>query len=233
MRSVNEGLMYVRLIEDSLDANGELLNIRKAASVAWVGVDLFHKWLDVDLRKLSFQAESTKEILEKLSDAAKNRLEEFKKTPMNQCLKEGPSKWPIKILAANSMYRISQTLLQNCERRNGLIDERLFEALTVMISDILGACLTNLRQVIFHCLSRAVTDREHCVRRAVFILGKTEKIRKLLDQQPISTLDPDQMAYIDEWRSMHDLKISLPSIPSSAKSETALSTSSDLYITME
>jgi hypothetical protein len=29
------------------------------------------------------------------------------------------------------------------------------------------------------------------------------------------------------------LKISLPSIPSSAKSETALSTSSDLYITME
>jgi len=233
MRSVNEGLMYVRLIEDSLDVKGELLNIRKAANVAWVGVDLFHKWLDVDLRKRSFQAESTKEILEKLSDAAKNRLEEFKKTPMNQCLKEGPSKWPIKILAANSMYRISQTLLQNCERRNGLIDERLFEALTVMISDILGACLTNLRQVIFHCLSRAVTDREHCVRRAVFILGKTEKIRKLLDQQPISTLDPDQMAYIDEWRSMHDLKISLPSIPSSAKSETALSTSSDLYITME
>ncbi|KAH8521644.1 hypothetical protein H0E87_002624 [Populus deltoides] len=233
MCSVNEGLMYVRLIEDNLDAKGELLNIRKAANVAWVGVDLFHKWLDVDLRKLSFQAESTKEILEKLSDGAKNRLEEFKKTPMNQCLKEGPSKWPIKILAANSMYRISQTLLQNSERRNDLIDKRLFEALTVMISDILGACLTNLRQVIFHCLSRAVTDREHCVRRAVFILGKTEKIRKLLDQQPISTLDPDQMAYIDEWRSMHDLKISLPSIPSSAKSETALSTSSDLYITME
>ena len=206
MCSVNEGLMYVRPIEDNLDAKGELFNIRKTANVVWVGVDLYHKWLDVDLRKLSFQAENTKEILEKLSDSAKNRFEEFKKTPMSQCLKEGPSKWPIKILAANSMYRISQTLLQNCERRNDLINEILFEALTVMISDILGACLTNLQRVIFHCLSRAVIEREYCVRKTVHIIGETEKIRKLLDQQPISTLDPDQMAYIDEWRSMHDLK---------------------------
>ncbi|KAJ6943247.1 hypothetical protein NC652_008888 [Populus alba x Populus x berolinensis] len=152
---------------------------------------------------------------------------------MNQCQKERPSKWPVKVLAANSMYRISQTLLQNCESRNDLVDERLFEALTVMISDILGACLTNLRRVIFHCLSRAVFEREYCVRRAVHILGKTEKIRKLLDQQPISTLDPDRMACIDEWRSLNDLKTSSPFIPSSAKSETVFSTSSDLYLTME
>ncbi|KAJ7003851.1 hypothetical protein NC653_008903 [Populus alba x Populus x berolinensis] len=152
---------------------------------------------------------------------------------MNQCQKERPSKWPVKVLAANSMYRISQTLLQNCESRNDLVDERLFEALTVMISDILGACLTNLRRVIFHCLSRAVIEREYCVRRAVHILGKTEKIRKLLDQQPISTLDPDRMACIDEWRSLNDLKTSSPFIPSSAKSETVFSTSSDLYLTME
>ncbi|CAK7355843.1 unnamed protein product [Dovyalis caffra] len=233
MRSVNEGLMYVRLIEDNLDAKGELINIRKAANVVWVGVDLYHKWLDVDLQKLSFQTESTKEILEKLCDAAKNRFEEFKKTQTNPCLKERPSKWPIKFLAANSMYRISQTLLQNCERRNDLIDERLFEALTVMISDILGACLTNLRRVIFHCLSRAVIEREFCVRRAVFILGKTEQIRELLDQQPILTLDPDQMAYIDKWRSLHDSKMSLSVIPSSEKSETIFSTLNDLYLNME
>jgi hypothetical protein len=188
----------------------------------------------VDLRKLSVQAESTKEILEKLSDVAKTRFVECKKIFMNQCLKERPSKWPIKVLAANSMYRISQTLLQNCESRNDLVDERLFEALTVMISDILGACLTNLRPVIFHCLSRAVIEREYCVRRAVHILGKTEKIRKLLDQRPISTLDPDRMACIDEWRSLNDLKTSSPFIPSSsAKSETVFSTSSDLYLTME
>ncbi|KAL9387233.1 hypothetical protein Peur_020357 [Populus x canadensis] len=234
MLSVHEGLMYVRLIEDNLDAKGELINIRKAANVVWLGVDLDNKWLDVDLRKLSVQAESTKEILEKLSDVAKTRFVECKKIFMNQCLKERPSKWPIKVLAANSMYRISQTLLQNCDSRSDLVDERLFEALTVMISDILGACLTNLRPVIFHCLSRAVIEREYCVRRAVHILGKTEKIRKLLDQRPISTLDPDRMACIDEWRSLNDLKTSSPFIPSSsAKSETVFSTSSDLYLTME
>ncbi|KAL9350142.1 hypothetical protein Peur_057397 [Populus x canadensis] len=234
MLSVHEGLRYVRLIEDNLDAKGELINIRKAANVVWLEVDLDNKWLDVDLRKLSVQLESTKEILEKLSDVAKTRFVECKKIFMNHCLKERPSKWPIKVLAANSMYRISQTLLQNCESRNDLVDERLFEALTVMISDILGACLTNLRPVIFHCLSGAVIEREYCVRRAVHILGKTEKIRKLLDQRPISTLDPDRMACIDEWRSLNDLKTSSPFIPSSsAKSETVFSTSRDLYLTME
>ncbi|KAJ6308312.1 hypothetical protein OIU76_017984 [Salix suchowensis] len=81
MCSVNEGLVYVRIIEDNLDAKGELFNIRKTANVVWVGVDLYHKWLDVDLRKLSLQEDSTKEILEKLSDSAKNMFEEFKKTP--------------------------------------------------------------------------------------------------------------------------------------------------------
>ncbi|KAJ6695648.1 PROTEIN putative-RELATED [Salix koriyanagi] len=231
--SVHEGLMYVRLIEDNLDAKGELTNLKKAANVVWLGVDLYSKWLDVDLRKLSVQAESTKEILEKLSDVAKTRFVECKKIFMNQCLKERPSKWPIKVLAANSMYRISQTLLQNCDSRNEMDDERLFEALTVMISDILGACLTNLQRVIFYCLSRAVIEREYCVRKTVHILGETEKIRKLLDQQPVSTLDPDQMACIDEWRSLNDLKISSPFIPSSANSETVFSTSSDLYLTME
>ncbi|KAJ6388861.1 hypothetical protein OIU77_027254 [Salix suchowensis] len=231
--SVHEGLMYVRLIEDNLDAKGELTNSRKAANVVWLGVDLYSKWLDVDLRKLSVQAESTKEILEKLSDVAKTRFVECKKIYMNQCLKERPSKWPIKVLAANSMYRISQTLLQNCDSRNEMDDERLFEALTVMISDILGACLTNLQRVIFYCLSRAVIEREYCVRKTVHILGETEKIRKLLDQQPVSTLDPDQMACIEEWRSLNDLKISSPFIPSSANRETVFSTSSDLYLTME
>ncbi|KAJ6326940.1 hypothetical protein OIU78_013932 [Salix suchowensis] len=150
--SVHEGLMYVRLIEDNLDAKGELTNSRKAANVVWLGVDLYSKWLDVDLRKLSVQAESTKEILEKLSDVAK---------------------------------------------------------------------------------TRAVIEREYCVRKTVHILGETEKIRKLLDQQPVSTLDPDQMACIEEWRSLNDLKISSPFIPSSADSETVFSTSSDLYLTME
>ena len=42
MRSVNEGLSYVRLIVQNLD-DKELINIRKAAYTVWLGVDLYHK----------------------------------------------------------------------------------------------------------------------------------------------------------------------------------------------
>ncbi|KAL3610083.1 hypothetical protein D5086_001103 [Populus alba] len=70
---------------------------------------------------------STKDVLKGLADAAKNRFEDFKKTQMNQCEIESPSKWPLNVLAANSMYRITQTILQNYEGRNNLMGEILFK----------------------------------------------------------------------------------------------------------
>ncbi|KAE8671753.1 hypothetical protein F3Y22_tig00111941pilonHSYRG00248 [Hibiscus syriacus] len=54
---VNEGLVYVRNIEDM---QGNLVNSRKAADVVWLGVELYHRWLDVDLRKLSLQGKKHK-----------------------------------------------------------------------------------------------------------------------------------------------------------------------------
>ncbi|KAK7835727.1 hypothetical protein CFP56_023196 [Quercus suber] len=157
---VNQGLEYVRLIEEYLDGR-DLSNIRKTAEVVWLGVELYHKWLDVDLHKLSLQGKSPKEILQELADTAKNRSVEFHKKQMNQCLKQSPSKWPIKVLAANSMYRISQTILLNCESINDQMGEKLFAAVVVMISDILGACLTNLHHLIpIKCLSSTIEERQ-------------------------------------------------------------------------
>ncbi|XP_021648101.2 uncharacterized protein LOC110640879 isoform X2 [Hevea brasiliensis] len=235
MRSVHEGLMYVKLIEDNLHAESDMANIMKAAYTVWLGVDLYHKWLDVDLNKMSFQAESTKEALEGLADAAKYRYVEFKKTYVNQCLlKESPSKWPIKVLAANSMYRISQTILQNYERSNIQSSERLFEALTIMISDILAACLTNLQRIIsLKCFSSSVEVREESVRHAVFLLGKTEKILKLVNQKALPSFDPDGMACINEWRAFQKTKNQLPFSPSSTENETASSDLRDLHLNIE
>ncbi|KAF2299030.1 hypothetical protein GH714_030100 [Hevea brasiliensis] len=235
MRSVHEGLMYVKLIEDNLHAESDMANIMKAAYTVWLGVDLYHKWLDVDLNKMSFQAESTKEALEGLADAAKYRYVEFKKTYVNQCLlKESPSKWPIKVLAANSMYRISQTILQNYERTNIQSSERLFEALTIMISDILAACLTNLQRIIsLKCFSSSVEVREESVRHAVFLLGKTEKILKLVNQKALPSFDPDGMACINEWRAFQKTKNQLPFSPSSTENETASSDLRDLHLNIE
>ncbi|KAK0590416.1 hypothetical protein LWI29_026761 [Acer saccharum] len=114
IRGVHESLSYVKLIEGTQDVKGDMLNIRKAADIVWVGVDLYHKWLDIDLRKLSLQANSPKEILEALAEAAKSMFFQHKKTYMDKCaFKDSPSNWPVKVLASNSMYRISQTILLN------------------------------------------------------------------------------------------------------------------------
>ncbi|TXG51134.1 hypothetical protein EZV62_023658 [Acer yangbiense] len=235
IRGVHESLSYVKLIEGTQDVKGDMLNIRKAADIVWVGVDLYHKWLDIDLRKLSLQANSPKEILEALAEAAKSLFLQHKKTYMDKCaFKDNPSNWPVKVLASNSMYRISQTILLNYKSETNQTGEILFESLAVMISDILGACLTNLPHVIsMKCLRSAFAEREESVRHAVFLLSKTKKIMKILDQRGTPSLHPDQLASIDEWRSVQKLKDGLLSIPSSSGSDTVSSTSSDLYITIE
>ncbi|XP_024005125.1 uncharacterized protein LOC18029443 isoform X2 [Eutrema salsugineum] len=116
LKAVNEALCYVKKFEDVLDIEGELVNSRKAAEVVWLGVDLYHKWLNVDLRKLSKQHETTttpEEVLRELVDIAKKEFTESWQSNLIFCMTHKPSHWPIKTLAANSMYRISQTLLEN------------------------------------------------------------------------------------------------------------------------
>ncbi|KAK8348531.1 hypothetical protein V6Z11_A06G087700 [Gossypium hirsutum] len=54
--------------------------------------------------------------------------------------KTSSSKWPIKVLAANSKYRISQSLLLDYKDKNYETSERLFEAIKVMVFDICSSC---------------------------------------------------------------------------------------------
>ncbi|KAA8521397.1 hypothetical protein F0562_012041 [Nyssa sinensis] len=161
---VHEGLMFIRLVENNLNSKKDSMNIRKAAAIVWLGVDLHHKWLDVDLRKMALHGKSPKEILEGLADDAKNRY-------------------------CNS-------------------SELLFEKVCGMISDILGACLTNLQRAIsMECHQSTIEEREESVCHAVVLLGKTEKILKILDQQSLSSSGSDhQMACINEWRMLSKQK---------------------------
>lgn len=225
MAGVNEGLKYVRCIEENLNMQGNLISVRKAAEVVWLQTELYQRWLNVDLLKLSLQGTTPKETVKLLSDAAKNIFMEFKKSNVNKYLMDSPSKWPIKVLAANSMYRISQSILLNYESRNYEISQRLFEAITVMISDILAACLTNLeRYITIKCLTSSIEHREESVRHAVHVLGKTEEILKLQQQESLPCMNPNQIADIDKWRSLHKLNSSVshtPSTPSSPESESS------------
>ena len=77
---------------------------------------------------------------------------------------------------------------------------KLFEELSVVVSDILVGCLTNIPHAIsMKCISSIIEEREDRVLRAIFILGLTEKILELLDQKALPSLDTNKMICVDDW----------------------------------
>lgn len=229
IKSVHEGLKYIRVIENSLNIKRDLAKIRNAAEVVWVGVDLHYKWLDVDLRQMGLQGKSPIDTVSELSEIAKHKFMEFKRNDVSGCLKYSILKWPIKVLAANAMYRICQTILLNTENRSNQCSNVMLEKLTAMISDILGACLTNLQHAIeMKCHQSSIEEREESVRYAIRLLGQTEKILEILSciTPPIS--ETEKMACINEWRALGKAKDK-----QCCESSTTDSSSSDLYLNIE
>ncbi|CAI0418166.1 unnamed protein product [Linum tenue] len=229
--SVHEGLVYVKLIEEHLDGKEELSNTRRAAFKVWSGVDIYHKWLDVDLHKLSLKSKSTREVLELLVEGGKSRLAEFKNAYPTECPRINPSEWHAEALAANSMYRISSTILKNYQHYNMAPGESLFPSLVVLISDLLAACLTNLRPFIFSkCLKTTIEERKGSVREAVYILGQMVEIVKLLDQSSLSIVYSDKITTIADWRSLHKAIKPLAIAPHPTMADTASINAGEKYL---
>ncbi|KAL0341510.1 UNVERIFIED_CONTAM: hypothetical protein Scaly_1813600 [Sesamum calycinum] len=159
LSSVIEGLSLVKRIEKTLDENGELVNIRNAADLAWSRVASYRKWEGIDLRKISIRCKSSKNVLRELSINAETTVVKFKRK-VNDFLMENPLNWPAKIIAANSMYRITRTILLLWQEENEQTDDQLFKRLSVMIADIMAACFTNLgRVIITMCHRNAIEKR--------------------------------------------------------------------------
>jgi hypothetical protein len=232
INTLNEGLHYVKFIENNIDKDGKLIKVRKTAELVWLGADLYGKWLDVDLYKLSLQNKSIKETLETLAEFAETRYEKYKEKYHEVCSKVSPSAWPIKILASNAMYRITKAilLLNQDVVRDHSTSEKLYEVLIVMISDILGACLTNLPHVIStKCLSSSIEERENRVRQAVYVLGKTKKIIEMLEKRPFPSVDFCRGTNVEDWHLMHKQKrFCCPSVLSSMKENDACKASAKL-----
>ncbi|VVB12763.1 unnamed protein product [Arabis nemorensis] len=203
VKAVNEALVYINKFEDVLDIGGELANSRKAAEVVWLGVDLYHKWLNVDLRKLSRQQRTKpQEVFKELADMAKK---EFSESWEKNMIKHKPSGWPIKTLAANSMYRTSQTLWNKYEAREiGREEETLLKEVERMVSDIIAGCFCNTARVVgMKCLVTAVEVREASVREAAMHLGRTEKILEIVDRRSMPEMSHQKVANIDGWREFY------------------------------
>ncbi|KAL8554934.1 hypothetical protein ACS0TY_002934 [Phlomoides rotata] len=146
LNNMNQGVSLVKLIDKTLGKNAQLINLRKAADI--FEVELYKKWLNINLSKTSLNCTNSKEVLRELSIKAEGIITKFKNREKDPIM-ENPHKWPAKVVAANSMYRITRTILFSSEvqEENEQTYDGLFEQLCVMIADIVAAYLTNLPMV--------------------------------------------------------------------------------------
>ncbi|KAH6788461.1 hypothetical protein C2S51_003467 [Perilla frutescens var. frutescens] len=201
LSSVSEGLSLAKIVEKTLDTRAQLKHIRKVASVTWVELLLYSKWLDIDLTRAFQSCKNSEEVLQELANKAEVMVTEFKRGMQDPVMEENPLNLPVKVVAANSMYRICQSILVSSSRE--ATTEEMLERLSVMIADILAACLTNLPYAIIKmCHQNSIEKREKRLREAFLLLGKTEKVVELVRQQQPPLLDHDKTAYIEEWRAV-------------------------------
>ena len=165
-----------------------LKSIRKAAGEFWDGVEKYRKWDKTDLKSTELRS---------LSYNAEKIVEEFMVGNKDD-LKQNPLNWLARVIAANSMYRISKTILLPLRYDEHLDDDVLFESISIQISDILAACLTNLVQVItLKCHTNNIKEMEESVRRAAILLGETKTILEIVQQQfKLPSLDVERAAKI-------------------------------------
>ncbi|KAD4384621.1 hypothetical protein R6Q59_011238 [Mikania micrantha] len=232
---VDEGLNYVKEIENCLENVKELKHVRKTAEVVWSGVELYNKWLDVDLHTLARQKHAPKtEIIKSLAEISKQKFMDFVNKDMmymDECLKEVSLRWPMRILAANSMYRICETLRLTNQNETS---ERLFEKISNIICDILFAALSNLQHVISRkCHESRIEEREKSIRSAVLLFGKTKKILEVIDKKRPQDSDHGKLIHIDEWHMVSKKMEPLSSMSSSTDGETTVSSPSDIYVSVE
>ncbi|KAJ8557960.1 hypothetical protein K7X08_004726 [Anisodus acutangulus] len=192
--SVSEGIKYVSFIEDVLIAtNVNLEKNKRAADVAWSELYLYRRWLDQDLQKMALQGKTCKWILQNFADIAENYV-----------TKDDYSRKSTKVIAANSMYQMSQIILED----SGKIDDQtgvdFFKDISVMIAGVFGACLINMPYAITKkCSASAIEKREENVQHAIHLLGEAEEFIKLLQQHekvtPTNSSNSDSDSSISDF----------------------------------
>ncbi|XP_023743122.1 uncharacterized protein LOC111891290 isoform X1 [Lactuca sativa] len=204
LSSMKEGLQFVRHVEESLNDYDEMIKARKAATHVWTDIEVYCKWLQIDLQKKARKGKTSKDILQWLGDEAAKIVIQFK-TRKNVSLDHSLSKF----IAASSMYRISQTILLHChEQENCPTDEELFEWISTIIADLLCACFTNLPRVItMKCHVDAIEKREDNIRTAAQLLGRSKNILKMLKKRQLPNLDIESMGYVDKWHALSKSQI--------------------------
>ncbi|GJS50544.1 hypothetical protein Tco_0623906 [Tanacetum coccineum] len=192
--SVSEGITYVTLVEESLNATDDYVSIQKAAKVLWLEVEVSNKWVGNNLKNHAPEVNTAGLILQWFKNTAKNMVTKVQSTDNDNSIYQS--------ICANSMYRITESILLSYHTNiDELIQEDLFTELSSMIADILAACLTNLPQLIVtKCHESLIEKRESSVNAAAQLLGETTQIINILQDRELPDLDPSELPFIDKWR---------------------------------
>ncbi|KAM0065758.1 hypothetical protein Hdeb2414_s0003g00118271 [Helianthus debilis subsp. tardiflorus] len=204
LAGMSEALKIVTHIEDCLHADGELVSAIKSARRVWKEVEVYRKWLKIDLQSKAHKDKTSKEILKWLGHEGEKIMKRFMSSK-----KSSVDRSPYKFVLASSMYRISTSILLHLNAQEiSLNDEDLFEWISTIIADILFACFTNLPRVIkMKCHHNEIEKRGDNIRVAAQLLGKSEEILKILDARTLPNIDQDSMAYIDKWRVLPKIQL--------------------------
>ncbi|KAJ9549795.1 hypothetical protein OSB04_022338 [Centaurea solstitialis] len=199
LKGVRDGLSYTHFVEESLNSASEYVNVRKATLHLWHEVEDNYKWLGNALDRNAFKRKTSSEILEWFVEKAREIVIEIKENLNGEVTESFPNK----LIVANSMYRIAGTiLLHNQSSIEPISKKQLFTLLSCMISDILSACLTNIPRAIETICRESVTiqKQETSIEAAAKLLGRSTEIIEKLEACELPNVDPDKMAFIDEWR---------------------------------
>ncbi|KAD2393066.1 hypothetical protein E3N88_40043 [Mikania micrantha] len=191
-------ISYTHLVDESLNLSSEYVSIRKASMSLWSEVENKWKWLGNPLAKDVFKGKTSREILKWFTDKSIEIVTDFNQSTNREQIENLSQK----LIAANSMYRITQTMLLRFQSDiKPITKKKLFAHLQGMIGDIFSACFTNIPRVItLRCHESVIEKREASVRVAANLLGKTTKIIEKLETLESPSMDDDKMADIDEWR---------------------------------
>ncbi|PWA27172.1 hypothetical protein CTI12_AA627870 [Artemisia annua] len=141
LSSVSEGLIYVTLVEESLNATDKYVSTQKAAKVLWLEVEVSNKWVGNNLKNHVPEVNAAGLILQWFKNTAKNMVTEVQVID----IRSANDNSMYRSICANSMYRITESILLSYQTNiDELSQEDLFTELSSMIADILAACLTNL-----------------------------------------------------------------------------------------
>ncbi|KAL4591687.1 hypothetical protein LXL04_004657 [Taraxacum kok-saghyz] len=187
MAGVSEGLVYVTLVEETINATDDHVRNQKAAQTLWVEVEVYHKWLGNKLKRPAHEVYTGGQILQWLRDTSKKIITEVESMETRGQIDNSK----FRSICANSMYRITKTILVSYQAGiDQVSQEDIFEEISMMIADLLVASLTNLPQVIvMKCHSTEIEKREASVYASIQLLGETMHMMNILQNRELPKLE--------------------------------------------